>query len=73
MTWIIGQIASYRTIDRVFDSLYPIFVEDLEQHLKNEAKEEKTFLEQPLNPAVSSKLEVSSNKKESSGLFKKDF
>lgn len=55
----------------MFDGLYPIFAEDLEKHLKEEAKEEKTFLEEALNPSVKSKIEQASNKKDS-GLFNKD-
>ncbi|KAL4504073.1 hypothetical protein ABPG72_022703 [Tetrahymena utriculariae] len=40
-----GQIASYRSIDRVFDSLYPIFLKDYDQFFIDEENRKKEHAE----------------------------
>ena len=40
----IGQRASYSTLDRIFDTMYPLYDRDLEEFLKEEEIRMNTFM-----------------------------
>jgi len=63
---LFGQITSFRSIDRVFDGVYPLFLKDLEKEIEEEKKDADLKILDPIknNDAITEVIKRQTEKPE---------